>query len=143
METTERTTVTVEATINAPVEKVWEAWTKPQHITKWCNASDDWHAPYAENDVRKDGKFKTTMAAKDGSVSFDFEGHYTNVQPNKLIEYAIADGRRVRVAFSPQGTATKVTETFETENENPVEMQRGGWQAILDNFRKYVEREIK
>lgn len=140
METTEKTTVTVEATVNAPVEKVWEAWTSPKHITGWCSASDDWHAPYAENDVRKDGKFKTTMAAKDGSVSFDFEGRYTNVQPHKLIEYAIVDGRKVRIAFTQQGNATKVTETFETEKENPVEMQRGGWQAILDNFKRYVEK---
>ena len=123
METTERTTVTVAAAINAPVEKVWESWTNPRHITKWCNASDDWHAPCAENDVRKNGKFKMTMAARDGSVSFDFEGHYTNVQPNKVIEYTIADGRRVRVTFSSHGAATKVTETFQTENENPVEMQ--------------------
>jgi uncharacterized protein YndB with AHSA1/START domain len=140
METTERTTVTVEATINAPVEKVWEAWTSPRHITGWCSASDDWHAPSAENDVRKDGKFKTTMAAKDGSVSFEFEGHYTNVHPLKLIEYSIVDGRKVRIAFTAEGKTTKVSETFETENENPIEMQRGGWQAILDNFKKYVEK---
>lgn len=140
METMEKTKVTVETTVNAPVEKVWDAWTNPRHITQWCSASDDWHAPYAENDVRKGGKFKTTMAAKDGSVSFDFEGAYTAVQPNKRIEYSIADGRKVSIDFAKQGNATKITETFETETENPVEMQRGGWQAILDNFRKYVEK---
>lgn len=139
METTEKTNITVEATIQSPVEKVWKFWNDPQHITKWCAASDDWHAPYAENDLRKDGKFKTTMAAKDGSVSFDFEGTYTNVQPNKKIEYEIADGRKVQIIFSSQGNSTKVVETFEAENENPVELQRGGWQAILDSFKKYAE----
>ena len=136
----EQTKVTVETTVNAPVEKVWDAWTNPRHITQWCSASDDWHAPYAENDIRKGGKFKTTMAAKDGSVSFDFEGVYNTVEPNKRIEYSIADGRKVSIDFAKQGNATKITETFETETENPVEMQRGGWQAILDNFKKYVEK---
>ena len=135
----EKTKVTVETTVNAPVEKVWDAWTSPRHITKWCSASDDWHAPHAENDIRKGGKFKTTMAAKDGSVSFDFEGVYNTVQPNKRIEYSIADGRKVSVDFAKQGNATKITETFETETENPVEMQQEGWQAILDNFKKYAE----
>ncbi len=139
METANKTIVTIETTVKAPIEKVWEHWTEPKHITKWCNASDDWHAPYAENDVRVNGKFKTTMAAKDGSVSFDFEGVYTNVQQNKVIEYTIADGRKVKITFSVEGADTKVTETFETENMNPVEMQRGGWQSILDNFKKYSE----
>src|SRR5258706_982812 len=139
METALKTAITVETIISAPVEKVWKYWTEPQHITKWCQASDDWHAPYAENDVRTNGKFKTTMAAKDGSASFDFEGVYTNVQLNKVIGYDIADGRKVKIVFSDQGGKTKVTETFETENINPVEMQLGGWQAILDNFRKYTE----
>lgn len=139
METTERTAITVEATVNAPIAKVWEAWTNPEHITQWCQASSDWHAPYAENDVRKDGKFKTTMAAKDGSVSFDFEGTYTDVQPGKLIEYVIGDERKVRIVFNQEGEATKVTETFEAETTNPLEMQRGGWQAILDNFKAHAE----
>ena len=139
MNTIERKAITVEATINAPVEKVWANWNEPKHITKWCQASDDWHAPYAENDVKTGGKFKTTMAAKDGSVSFDFEGVYSNVQPNKVIEYAMSDGRKVKITFSSQGDKTKVVETFEAENENPLEMQRGGWQAILDNFKKYTE----
>lgn len=139
METTTKSAITVEATVNAPVEKVWKSWSEPQHITKWCAASDDWHAPYAENDLRKDGKFKTTMAAKDGSFSFDFEGEYSNVQPNKLIEYAMSDGRKVKILFTANGNETKVTETFDPENENPIEMQRGGWQAILDNFKKYTE----
>src|SRR5687768_10277339 len=132
--------ITVEATVKAPVEKVWKAWSEPQHITKWCAASDDWHAPYAENDLRKDGKFKTTMAAKDGSFSFDFEGVYTKVEPNKTIEYTMSDGRTVQVHFSSDGHSTKIKETFDAETENPVDMQRQGWQAILDNFRNYTEK---
>jgi uncharacterized protein YndB with AHSA1/START domain len=139
METTGKTAITVERTIKAPIEKVWKYWTEPKHITQWCNASDDWHAPYADNDLRVGGKFKTTMAAKDGSVSFDFEGVYTNIHEYKVIEYTIMDGRKVKITFSSQGNATKVIETFEMENINPHEMQRGGWQAILDNFTKYTE----
>lgn len=139
METEQKTSITVEATINAPVEKVWKFWSEPRHITQWCAASDDWHAPYAENDLRKGGKFKTTMAAKDGSFSFDFEGVYSEVEPNKTIEYSMSDGRKVKIDFSAISNSTKVTETFEAETENPVEMQRGGWQAILDNFKKHVE----
>lgn len=139
METAAKTSITVEATVNAPVEKVWSSWSRPEHITKWCQASDDWHAPHAENDLRTGGKFKTTMAAKDGSFSFDFDGVYTNVQHHRVIEYAIADGRKVKITFEANGNQTKVIETFEAEETNPVEMQRGGWQAILDNFKKYTE----
>lgn len=139
METAAKTNITVEAIIHAPVEKVWKFWNEPKHISQWCAASDDWHAPYAENDLRKDGKFKTTMAAKDGSFSFDFGGVYTKVEPNKTIEYTMDDGRKVSIIFSAQGDSTKVTETFEAETENPIEMQRGGWQAILDNFKKHTE----
>src|SRR5215510_4471397 len=139
MQAAAKTAITVEAVVKAPIEKVWSCWTEPKHITKWCQASDDWHAPYAENDVRTGGKFKTTMAAKDGSFSFDFGGTYDNVQPHKLIEYSIADGRKVKITFATSGNDTKVVETFDAENENPIEMQRGGWQAILDNFKKYTE----
>lgn len=139
METAEKTSVTVEAVVNVPVDKVWASWNEPKHITKWAFASDDWHAPFAENDLRKDGTFKTTMAAKDGSFSFDFNGVYTKVETNKVIEYTIADGRKVSILFASEGNRTKVTETFETESTHSVEMQRGGWQAILDNFKKYTE----
>jgi uncharacterized protein YndB with AHSA1/START domain len=139
METVNKTSITVENTINAPVEKVWEYWTEPKHITAWYNASDDWHAPYADNDLRTNGKFKTTMAAKDGSFSFDFEGVYTSIEENKIIEYTIVDGRKVTINFTPQGNATKVVETFEAEDLHSHEMQRGGWQSILDNFKKYTE----
>ncbi len=139
METMEKKSITVETIVNAPIEKVWASWGEPKHITKWCQASPDWHAPHAENDLRTGGKFKTTMAAKDGSVSFDFDGVYSNVQKNKLIEYNIADGRKVKVTFSADGNKTKVVETFDPESENPIEMQRGGWQAILDSFKNYTE----
>lgn len=134
-----KTSITVEANINAPVDKVWKYWTEPQHITQWCQASDDWHAPKAENDVRTGGKFSTTMAARDGSMSFDFAGVYSRVEKNKAIEYAMSDGREVKITFSGNGNATKVTETFDAESENPVDMQRDGWQAILNNFKKHVE----
>lgn len=139
METENRTSITVEATVNAPIAKVWSFWSEPAHITKWCNASEDWHAPYADNDLQTGGKFKTTMAAKDGSMSFDFEGVYTNVEPHRTIEYALADGRKIKITFEDQGDSTHIIETFDAENMNPIEMQRGGWQAILNNFKKHTE----
>lgn len=140
METQQRTKITIDATVNAPVEKVWKHWNDPAEIQKWAFATDDWHAPHSENDLRVDGKFKTTMAAKDGSVSFDFTGVYTNVQPNKLIEYVMDDGRKVSIAFTDKGDSTHVSETFEAEDENPIDMQRDGWQSILNNFKNHVEQ---
>lgn len=135
----ERKSITVETTIHAPAQKVWDCWTMPEHITKWCQASDDWHAPAAENDVREGGRFKTTMAAKDGSAGFDFAGTYTAVVPLERIEYVMDDERKVSILFQNVEGGVQVTETFELENENPEEMQRQGWQAILENFKKYVE----
>lgn len=140
METENATTITVQAHINAPIEKVWKYWNEPQHITQWCAASDDWHAPYAENDLRKDGKFKTTMAAKDGSFSFDFEGVYTKVDPFKRIDYSMPDGRKVSIIFSGDGNSTHITETFDPETTHSIEQQLEGWQAILNNFKAYSER---
>jgi len=139
METQEKTVITVENTIKAPVEKVWEYWTKPEHITKWNAASDDWHTPWAKADFREGGSFSARMEAKDGSMGFDFAGVYDVLRTNEYIEYTIGDGRKVKVRFTPGGNITKVTESFEAENTHPVEMQRGGWQAILDNFKKYTE----
>lgn len=139
MTTTEKTSVTIEATINAPIEKVWACWTAPQHIVNWCSASQDWHVPKAENDVRPGGKFLTRMEAKDGSMGFDFGGEYDAVIENELIQYTMGDSRRVKVVFTGDGHQTKLIETFDAESENPVEMQRAGWQAILDNFKKYTE----
>lgn len=139
METASKTAITVEATVIAPVEKVWEFWTNPTHITKWCAASDDWHTPRAENDLRTGGSFSSRMEAKDGSFGFDFGGIYDAVETNKLIAYTLGDGRKVSIVFAAGGSDTKVTETFDAESENAVEMQRAGWQAILDNFKKYTE----
>ena len=132
-------TITVEATVNAPVERVWEYWTSPEHITRWNNASEDWHTPHAENDLRKGGRFLSRMEARDGSVGFDFGGVYDQVKENELIEYTIDDGRKVRIEFSDDGDHATVTETFDPETTHPLEMQQGGWQAILDSFKKYTE----
>jgi uncharacterized protein YndB with AHSA1/START domain len=131
--------ITVQTTIKAPLEKVWECWNKPKHITKWAFASDDWEAPVAENDLRVGGKFKTVMAAKDKSASFDFGGIYTVVKEHELIEYDMNEERHVKVEFTEMPDGVQVTETFDPENQNSEEMQRAGWQAILDNFKKYVE----
>src|SRR6476620_306779 len=139
METAQKTTITIQANINAPVEKVWKLWTSPEHITKWNNASDDWHTPRAENDLRVGGRFSARMEAKDGSMGFDFGGTYTDVVENQLIAYSLDDGRTVRIAFSEDGNTTHIVETFEAESTNPIEMQQGGWQAILDNFKSYTE----
>lgn len=134
-------TITVQSVVKAPIEKVWESWTKPEHIVQWAFASNDWEAPAAENDLRVGGRFKTTMAAKDKSASFDFTGAYTNVKEYELIEYNIDDGRHVKVEFEelPQEGGVKIIEMFEPESENSKEMQRAGWQAILDSFKKYAE----
>ncbi len=131
--------ITVETTVNAPIEKVWKSWLSPEEITRWNSASDDWHAPYATNDVRVGGKFMCRMEAKDGSAGFDFGGVYNSLKPMELIEYTMDDGRHVKVVFNSTGDQTTVVETFEAEEENPHELQQQGWQAILDNFKKYVE----
>lgn len=139
METGNKVTITVESIVHAPVEKVWEYWTEPQHITKWSFASDDWHAPHAENDVRVGGKFLTRMEAKDGSFGFDFGGVYDEVQINELISYTLGDGRKVTITFVAQENGTKVLESFEAEGTHPIEQQQAGWQAFLDNFKTYCE----
>lgn len=133
------TVITVSANIQAPIENIWAAWNEPQHVTQWNSASPDWHTPTAENDLRVGGSFKYRMEAKDGSFGFDFEGVYDEVKPNELINYTMSDGRRVSTSFHTSDNATKVTTNFDAENENPVEMQQAGWQAILDNFKKYAE----
>jgi uncharacterized protein YndB with AHSA1/START domain len=139
METMNKTVITVENTINAPVEKVWNYWTKPEHITQWCNASDEWHTPRAENDLKVGGKFNSRMEARDGSMGFDFWGIYDAVKNNEYIEYTMGDGRKCKITFTANGNSTKVVESFEAEEENSIEMQKGGWQAILDSFKKYSE----
>lgn len=133
------TPLTVSTTINAPIEKVWQYFTEPEHITRWNNASEDWHTPHATNDVRVGGTFLTRMEAKDGSEGFDFTGTYDAVEEHKLISYAMSDGRKVKVTFEETEGGTLVTETFDPENENPAAMQQAGWQAILDNFKRHTE----
>ncbi|MCW3463448.1 SRPBCC family protein [Chitinophaga nivalis] len=139
MSTAHNTTITVTATINAPAAKVWELWTAPAHIMKWNSASEDWHTPRAENDLRPGGKFSSRMEAKDGSFGFDFGGVYDEVKPHELITYTMGDGRKVNITFEENGNTTEVTETFDAETTHSIEMQQGGWQAILDNFKKYTE----
>ncbi|MDI9340579.1 MAG: SRPBCC family protein [Sediminibacterium sp.] len=136
---TKKTKITVECVINAPLEKVWESRTLPQHIVNWNFASPDWHCPKAENDLREGGRFVSTMAAKDGSFSFDFSGHYTKVAPLKQIHYTMDDGRTSEVSFDSVNGQTKLTECFEAEQQNPEELQKQGWQAILNNFKAYTE----
>ncbi len=132
--------ITVTTTIETSIEKVWDAWTNPTHITQWCQASDDWHAPYADNDVRVDGTFKTTMAAKDGSFSFDLEGVYTKVELHKYIAYTLTDGRNVEITFTNEDGSVNIIESFDPESQNSHELQQQGWQMILNNFKKHVEK---
>lgn len=131
--------ITISATVSAPVEKVWECWSQPKHITQWAFASDTWEAPHAENDLRIGGKFKTTMAAKDKSSQFDFEGTYTTIEKNHVITYDLSDGRQVKIQFIEVPKAVEIIQTFDPETENDIEIQRSGWQAILDNFKTYCE----
>lgn len=132
--------ITVRISTKEKLEKVWDYFTKPEHITKWCFDSDDWHAPKAENDLKTGGTFSTTMAAKDGSMSFEFGGTYTEVIHLKKYSYTMGDGRKVTVKFDVLDGNTIVTENFQPETQNPIDMQRGGWQSILENFKKYLEK---
>lgn len=131
--------ITVKNLVKAPVDKVWRMWTSPEHITRWNYASEEWHSPTAENDLRPGGRFVSRMEAKDGSMGFDFEGIYDEVKPNQLIKYSLEDGRKVEVIFENKGEETLVTESFEAESTHSLEMQQEGWQAILNNFKGYVE----
>jgi len=131
--------ITVEAIINIPVAKVWKAWNTPSDIMQWNFADPSWHSPRSENDLRVGGKFKNRMEAKDGSFGFDFEGIYDKVELNKEISYTMGDGRKATVFFEDQDGKTKVQTIFDAETENDPEFQKQGWQAILNNFVKYVE----
>ena len=131
--------ITLKTAIAAPVEKVWACFTTPEHVMQWNNASPDWHTPKAENDLQVGVKFNYTMAAKDSSFIFDFWGIYDIVEINKQLSYTLGDNRKVTIHFNEADGKTNIVETFEAENTNPVEMQKMGWQAILDNFKKFVE----
>lgn len=133
--------IKVEVNVSAPIEKVWEYWTKPEHITQWNAASADWHTPRATNDLRIGGKFNFRMEARDGSMGFDFAGTYSAVKLKKHIAYALGDARHVDVWFEPTATGTKVIEIFDGESEHSAERQQSGWQSILDNFKLYVSNQ--
>ena len=139
----DKTVITIEAVIQAPVNKVWEFWSEPKHIIQWNSASDDWHTPRATNDLRVGGRFLSHMEAKDGSMGFDFTGSYDVVELHKQIDTTLDDDRKVQVTFVSCGNETKVVQSFEAENENSVDLQRTGWQAILNNFKKYAEHKVK
>jgi len=131
--------ILIETTVTADLKKAWDYWTLPRHIVNWNFASDDWHCPNAANDLQSGGKFNYRMAAKDGSFGFDFEGMYDEVIPHQKISYSLADGRQCVIEFKNVGDTTTVTETFDPEKTNSEELQRNGWQAILNNYKKYVE----
>ncbi len=139
MENTNKTLITVETLIDAPVAQVWETFTQPEHIINWNFASEDWCSPKAENDLQVGGKFSLRMEAKDGSFGFDFEGTYTEVKEYELVVYKLADDRTVRIEFNIKDEKTHVKEVFGAEDTNPVELQQKGWQSILNNFKKYTE----
>lgn len=131
--------INIDMTIQAPVEKVWECWNQPEHIMQWCFASPDWHCPSAQGDLRVGGQFSSRMEAKDGSFGFDFGGTFTEFNPTSRLAYVMGDERSVEVDFKRTGSSTVIYQTFDAENTNPIEMQRGGWLAILQNFKNYVE----
>ncbi|HQW12339.1 MAG TPA: SRPBCC family protein [Saprospiraceae bacterium] len=131
--------ITVSTSINADIKKVWQYYTSPEHITKWNFADPSWYCPSAENDLKVGGKYRSRMEARDGSMGFDFEGTYDDIVPDQKIKYSLQDGRVVEVIMEPVGSQTNITVNFDAETENPMEAQQKGWQAILDNFKNYVE----
>ncbi|PWA07340.1 SRPBCC family protein [Flavobacterium psychrotolerans] len=135
--------ITVETLVKASIEKIWRFWTSPEHIKKWNNASEDWHTTRSENDLRIGGKFLFRMEAKDGSFGFDFEGIYDVIITNEKISYTLLDDRKVTVLFVQIENGVKIIEIFDAEEENTPELQKQGWQAILNNFKTYVEKSMK
>lgn len=143
MESTEKTKIRVQVKVNAPISHVWKCWTLPDEITQWNQASEDWHCPTAANDLREGGAFSYRMEARDGSFGFDFSGVYTQVVVNRQIDYLLDNGRKVEISFIDSDDYTEITETFEAENENPIQLQRDGWQAILNSFKTYSESNFQ
>ncbi|MCO6360840.1 uncharacterized protein YndB with AHSA1/START domain [Roseivirga pacifica] len=133
--------INIEATVNADMQTAWNCYTNPEHITKWNFADDSWHCPSAENDLRVGGKMKSRMEAKDGSFGFDFEAIYDEVKENEKIVYHLEDGRSVDITFEDKGGSILIKIVFDAENENPVDMQKAGWQAILDNYKKHAQAQ--
>ena len=135
--------ITIKNSVKSPIKNVWELWTAPEHIVKWNTASEDWHTPFAENDLRVGGSFLSRMEAKDGSFGFDFAGTYDEVIPHKRIAYTMKDGRKVEVDFREDNGQTEIESSFDPETENPIDIQKEGWQAILDNFKNFAENSDK
>lgn len=131
--------IEVQVIVDATIDKVWKTWTTPADIIRWNAASDDWHTTRATIDLQVGGKFTSRMEAKDGSFGFDFEGIYDEIRINESLSYHLADDRKVKIKFTSLGSTTKVTETFDAENTNSIELQKNGWQSILNNFKKYTE----
>jgi len=131
--------ITITALVNADINKTWDYYTNPEHITQWNFADPSWHCPSATNDMRAGGKYLARMEAKDGSFGFDFEAVYDSITTGENFNYMLGDERQVTVVFEKEGDQTKITVTFDAESQNPAEMQKNGWQAILDNFKKYTE----
>lgn len=139
MKTGQSDKITVRTFVALDPVTVWELWTLPEHVVRWNFASDDWHTPSAVNDLRAGGGFTYRMEAKNGSAGFDFSGIYEIVRAPSVIVYAMDDGRRVEITFTGTNGGTEIVETFDAEHQNSTELQRNGWQSILDNFRKYAE----
>ncbi|PRX54250.1 SRPBCC family protein [Flagellimonas meridianipacifica] len=131
--------ITVETKVKGSIDKIWEFWTKAEHIVNWNFAIPEWHCPQAENNLEVGKSFRFRMEARDGSMGFDYEGTYTQIEPKTTIEYALGDERKVSIDFKKMGNAVSIVETFEVEDTNTLEQQQQGWQAILDNFKSYVE----
>lgn len=135
----EKKQIEISIKVNSDIDKAWEYWTKPEHITRWNSASDEWHTPKAENDLREGGRFTFRMEAKDGSTGFDFGGTYDEVKDKEYISYTLDDDRKVDISFEKRDDEVLIVEKFEPESQNSEDMQRDGWQAILNNYKKYVE----
>jgi uncharacterized protein YndB with AHSA1/START domain len=131
--------ITVSITVDAPIEKVWSFWNEPEHIIVWNTGSPDWHTPHATNDLRVGGSFNVRMEAKDHSGGFDFAGTYTEIIPHERIAYTMEDGRKVVVTFEKEEDGIHITEVFDPETINSEELQRSGWQGILNNFKAHIE----
>ena len=134
-------TISIQTIVHAPLKSVWKFWNEPEHIKGWNFASEDWHCPVAKNDLKIGGTLQTRMEAADGSMGFDFIGTYEEIKPLSKIVYKIEDGRKVMIQFSEKNSATTIQESFEAESSYDIEMQKNGWQAILNNFKKYVEQQ--
>lgn len=132
--------ITITTTVQRPIALVWDLWTKSNHIKRWNTASPDWHTTRVKNDLHVGGTFKYRMEAKDRSIGFDFEGTYTTLTRHKRIAFTLTDKRKIEVVFTTKENTTKITEHFEPENINSAETQQAGWQAILENFKKYAEK---